>query len=118
MRGRPRICPARLSAIAMVSSEPAVSLGARQHRVSAGTTSARVLAGSAEAGPAVRRQTTTRKARILITFARPGGPVRHPRGAIAARVRLAGAGYDLKERSNGDQVLRIDLGKNSCSVLG
>ena len=86
----------------MVSSEPAVPLGARQHRVSAGTTSARVLAGSAEAGLAVRRQTTTREARILITLARPGGPVTHPRGAFAARVRLAAAGYDLKERSNGD----------------
>src|SRR5215218_5405835 len=90
MRGRPKICPVRLSASAMVSSEPAVPLGARQHRVSAGRTSPRVLAGSAEAGLAVRRQTTTREARILIAL-----PL-HPRGAFAARVRIAAAGYDLK----------------------
>jgi hypothetical protein len=51
-------------------------------------------------------------------LAQPGGTVTNPRGSFAARVHLAVAGYDLKERSNEITVLGIDLGKNSCSVSG
>src|SRR5688572_30492013 len=71
MLGRSRSSPSRLSAIARLSSEPAVPLGALQHRVRAGPRSRRVFTGSAQPTPAVDRQHAAARVERINIAAQP-----------------------------------------------